>query len=306
MKKIVSLLLVIASLLSLTACGGNSAPTDTTIAPDNSTTAPIVSDPESNPTDPTTETTPEAEPFRFAGTWRKIPKTTDAEEPFYIIDEDGNMRYCINVDSKPSKYSFNGENTWDNGSCTVYFKNGYLSEYLNFHHKGDLYYAETYDSYGVSEYYYREEDYTDYNVIDLTPENVTQYIETSYCIWYDTNVYDDITNIYVDKFATFKEGLGVGSFVFGDLTYTTSYRNLTYNPTTGEYTIGESDKQHEPERAKKFLFCAADRYGENSTTVADKKKNDDGTYLLLNEPYYEFTGAEKVIGKVFVPKGWNG
>ena len=56
MKKIVSLLLVLVSLLSLTACGGNSAPTDTTTTPDNSTTAPVVSDNENN----ATETTPSA------------------------------------------------------------------------------------------------------------------------------------------------------------------------------------------------------------------------------------------------------
>lgn len=150
MKKLVSLLLVIASLLSLTACGGNSAPTDTTTTPDNSTTAPVVSDNENTSTEPTTETAPEAEPFRFAGTWRLVQKTATPSEKRYIIDEYGNMEYY------------------------------------------------------------------------------------------------------------------------------------------------------------EFCFCAIGDYHRSFASAADCQKNDDGTYLLKEIDTYEFIGAEKVIGKVYVPKGWNG
>lgn len=306
MKKIVSLLLVIASLLSLTACGGNSAPAELTTAPHNSTTPPIVSGNESNSTDPTTETSPEAEPFPFAGTWRKIQKTAEKTETCYVIDEDGNMKHYITADSEPYEYQLANHDFSATDRCFT-FRNEYgTTKTLEFEIKDSLYYISEYaSSYGYT-YFYREEDYTDYDIIELTTENVTQYLDTTYHIWHDKDDYGDITSIYADPKGTFKEGLGLGSFLLGQINYNYSYKMLTYNPNTGEYTVGETVSIWECNYTDEFKFCAIGDYKSTLIKRADTQENGDGTYLLKDVRSYEFTGAEKVIGKVYVPKGWNG
>lgn len=308
MKKLVSLLLVIASLLSLTACGGNSAPTDTTTTPDNSTTAPVVSDNENTSTEPATETAPEAEPFRFAGTWRQVQKTAEETETRYVIDEDGNVTYYIGSDDRnPSKYTFVEEEE-SHGEWYVVFKSdngGKLS--LTFTLVDGHYCIidnDLYDCY--TRYFYREEDYTDYDIVELTTENVSQYLSTHYNIWHQKDDYGEIEYIFVDTYPTFKEGLGLGSFLLGKLKYDYSYKALTYDPATREYTVGETVSTWECGYTDEFQFCAVGDYRSAWAFAVGMQKNDDCTYLLESIPTYEFIGAEKVIGKVFVPKGWNG
>ena len=306
MKKIVSLLLVIASLLSLTACGGNSAPTELTTAPHNSTTPPIVSGNESNSTDPTTETSPEAEPFPFAGTWRKIQKTAEKTETCYVIDEDGNMKHYITADSEPYEYQLANHDFSATDRCFT-FRNEYgTAKTLEFEIKDSLYYISEYEfSYGYT-YFYREEDYVDYDVIELTPENVAQYLDTCYNIWYEKDDYGDITHIYADPKGTFKEGLGLGSYLLGELNYDVWSCTLTYDLSTEEYTLGEILEKQKTGCTTRFQFCAIGDYDRSYAYPSVFEENDDGTYRVRDQVYYEFIGAEKVIGKVFVPKGWNG
>jgi predicted small lipoprotein YifL len=308
MKKIVSLLLVLVSLLSLTACGGNSAPTDTTTTPDNSTTAPVVSDNENTSTEPTTETAPEAEPFRFAGTWRQVQKRAEETETRYVLDEDGNVTSYIGYDDRnPFKYTFVKEEE-SHGEWYVDFKSdngGKLS--LTFTLVDGHYCIIEYAfNERDRQYFYREEDYADYNIVELTTENFAQYLDNSYNIWYQTDDYGEITYIFADTYPTFKEGLGLGSFFLGEVNHNYSYKMITYDPNTGEYTVGETVSTWECGYTTEFKFCAIGNYHRSWASAADIQKNDDGTYLLKEIETYEFIGAEKVIGKVFVPKGWNG
>ena len=303
MKKLVSMLLVIATLLSLTACGGNNTPSDTTTTPDNSTTAPIVSEEENG----ITETTPEAEPFRFAGTWRLVQKTATPSEKRYIIDEYGNMEYYSGFDSEPSKYTFLKQEKTDDQWIVVFEGNTGWTTSLMFGLVDGHYCITEYDSNERdTQYFYREEDYADYDVVELTTENVAQYLDNSYNIWYHTDDYGEITDIFVATYPTFKKGLGLGSFFLGEVNYNKSYKMLTYDPNTEEYTIGETVSTWEWEYTDEFCFCAIGDYHRSFASAADCQKNDDGTYLLKEIETYEFIGAEKVIGKVFVPKGWNG
>ena len=303
MKKLVSMLLVIATLLSLTACGGNNTPSDTTTTPDNSTTAPIVSEEENG----TTETTPEAEPFRFAGTWRRVQTSATPSEKRYIIDEYGNMEYYSGFDSEPSKYTLVKQEETESEWRVVFESDTGWTMSLDFT-LVDGHYCII--EYGFNErdrqYFYREEDYADYDIVELTTENFAQYLDNGYNIWYQTDDYGVITYIFADTYPTFKEGLGLGSFFLGEVNYNYSYKMVTYDPNTEEYTVGETISTWECGYTTEFKFCAIGNYHRSWASAADIQKNDDGTYLLKEIETYEFIGAEKVIGKVFVPKGWNG
>ena len=146
----------------------------------------------------------------------------------------------------------------------------------------------------------------DCNVIDLTADNFAQYIETKHRITTEKDDFGDITTIYDWMDIGFKEGLGPGSFILGEFKYNYFVKNATYNPETEVLVIGETTDSHEGAKAFQDKFWGLGDYEDDRGWSTKFQKNDDGTLLIEGLGFYEFTGAERIIGKVFVPKGWQG
>lgn len=173
---------------------------------------------------------------------------------------------------------------------------------------GHYTYTEYNSQFGVDYYYYREEDMANYDVIELTSENVDEYIE-DYCYFtHNTDDYGDITSITAWNEIRFKEGLGAASYILGELTYKTNYKTATYNPETKEVIWGEITKTVDSNGStKKAKFCGAGYYVSLGNVGWNKNYSDngDGTYTVESVDILEVTGAQKIIGKVYVPKDWN-
>ena len=137
-------------------------------------------------------------------------------------------------------------------------------------------------------------------------DNFAQYIETTHKIVPEKDKFGDITNIYDYEIVRFKEGLGLASFIIAELKYNELTKKTTYNPVTGELVIGETLNSFESSYQKKVHFCGLGSYKRDQGWGKFFQKNDDGTFLIEDLNFYEFTGAERIIGKVFVPKGWQG
>ena len=308
-KRILSLVLTAATILTMTACGSNSEETNKPSS--GNTNSLTTNSTESDATQPGDASVPEKEPFKFAGTWRMIQETSEPSKEYLVIDTAGNVTWYDEWSEEPEEYILNDEKPIkidDDGTYTVYFssKDSYDREELLFKPIGDSYGMIFEISYEFKNYYYREEDVDNYDIIDLTADNFAQYIETTHKIVPEKDEFGDITYIYDYETVCFKEGLGPASFIIAELKYNELTKRTTYNPVTGELMIGETLHSFESSRQKKVQFCGLGSYKEDKGWGKFFQKNDDGTFLIEDLNFYEFTGAERIIGKVFVPKGWQG
>ena len=303
-KRILSLVLTAATILTMTACGSNSEKTN---KPSSGNTNSLTTNSTESDATPSTEDT---KTFKFAGTWRMIQETSEPSKEYLVIDTAGNVTWYDEWSEEPEEYILNDEKPIkkdDDGTYTVYFssKDLYDREELLFKPIGDSY-GMIFKIYDSNHYYYREEDVDNYDIIDLTADNFAQYIETTHKIIPEKDEFGDITYIYDYEIVRFKEGLGLASFIIAELKYNELTKKTTYNPVTGELMIGETLNSFESPYQKKVHFCGLGSYKEDKGWGKFFQKNDDGTFLIEDLNFYEFTGAERIIGKVFVPKGWQG
>lgn len=298
-KRILSLVLTAATILTMTACGSNSEETNKPSS--GNTNSLTTNSTESDATQPGDASVPEKEPFKFAGTWRKIQETTAPETEYLVIDINGNMEHFNSNQDKPVQYRLEKTNETDPT---------YIS--LKYSSIGEEYYFSLFlerDTYLLSSdngLYYREEDFVGYDIIDLTPENFAQYIDTVFEFTPQKDSFGDIESIKRHCKIGFKEELGAASYIHVDLNYKEVTTSATYDPTSNTYVLGEVEKTINYEYTREFEIFGA-RYVEPVFNLYGYfDKNDDGTYFIENLASLEITGAERIIGKVFVPKGWQG
>ena len=104
-KRILSLVLTAATILTMTACGSNSEETNKP-SPGN-TNSLTTNSTESDATQPGDASVPEKEPFKFAGTWRRTQKTAEPEKEYLLIDSDGNLKWYNQFsDDSCDEYTF--------------------------------------------------------------------------------------------------------------------------------------------------------------------------------------------------------
>lgn len=263
------------------------------------------------------DTTTELDLSDFAGTWRKIQKTTEPETEYLVIDENGNLTWHRADQNQPIEYTIDKTSKKVKNGVVYSFscQNNLLQkEYLRFKPMGAHYSLSIYGT-SDKEYYYREEDLSYYDVIDLTPQNFDQYIEEAYSIDHRKDDKGEVYKIYAYSDLCFKEWAGPGSFLFGEFIYKSVAKNATYDPATRTFITGKVIDRNEEEITEEMqIFGAGDHHFYNYTyrdghyydpDYAQEmtfRKNNDGTYLIKTIHSYEFIEAKNIIGKVFVPK----
>ena len=121
-KRILSLVLTAATILTMTACGSNSEETNKPSS--GNTNSLTTNSTESDATQPGDASVPEKEPFKFAGTWRMIQETSEPSKEYLVIDTAGNVTWYDEWSEEPEEYILNDEKPIkkdDDGTYTVYF-----------------------------------------------------------------------------------------------------------------------------------------------------------------------------------------
>lgn len=263
------------------------------------------------------DTTTELDLSDFAGTWRKVQKTAEPETDYLVIDENGSLTWHRADQNQPIEYTIDKTSKKVKNGVVYSFscQNNLLQkEYLRFKPMGAHYSLSIYGT-SDKEYYYREEDLSYYDVIDLTPQNFDQYIEKAYSIDHRKDDKGEVYMIYAYSDLCFKEWAGPGSFLFGEFIYKRVEKNATYDPATRSFITGKVIDRNEEEITEEMQIIGAGDHHFYNYTYRDGhyydydyaqemtfRKNNDGTYLIKTIYSYEFIEAKNIIGKVFVPK----
>ena len=102
-KRILSLVLTAATILTMTACGSNSEETN---KPSSGNTNSLTTNSTESDATPSTEDT---KAFKFAGTWRKIQETSEPSKEYLVIDTAGNVTWYDEWSEEPEEYILNDE-----------------------------------------------------------------------------------------------------------------------------------------------------------------------------------------------------
>lgn len=158
-------------------------------------------------------------------------------------------------------------------------------------------------SLGSGEDYYRAGDY---QMVELTAENVMQYLELEQSFRYATNDlgFTERIDNYVE--VRFKEGVGQPSYCKANFRFHMITKEVTFEDKPDGYTLGATVKEEDgepfiiqygkPELTAKYAYQFY--FAERWSYVDD---NLGGQTHTCEMTFYELIGAENVVGYVFIP-----
>jgi len=256
------------------------------------------------------------------GIWKKVQETEDVESEYFVMDDLGNITWYKPDCDAAVKYTLrtNLKKIILDGTDYSLLYITESGEFKNFYfnHIGGHYTLEEQVPYDITgefftrytmAYFYRETDFVDYDVIELTPENVTDYIEYYEDFSYNKSAFGEINNIcncYGD--VRFKEGLGAPSYAVGELSYIVKNKYVTFDPIEGKTSIGYTVEPFGSEGTDFVKFSGKGTYLLDADIEYENIKwddNDGTTPLVTKCLFKEVTGATEIFGRVYVPKNWN-
>lgn len=280
-KKLTCLGLALVTTLSLAACGGTAS---------------------SPKTDKTTE--PEETVSPLAGTWNSVQVHANDPVETFVIHDNGDM-----TNTEDEKLTLDSCEETDGDGYTLTYLNGDQYEFVR-DDNGHLYYSR-YERHGyesTTTYFFRESDYADYEVVTLTPENAATYLEFVTNFSASANNFGEPSKLYTSYYVKFKDGLGGPSHAYGHPTWTFDIKNITIHPNC-EITIGETlysqdyDFMDSPITFYTMDFCCYEI--SNSYLSSQDFLYEYTPDMVKQRDFPRITGAVKVFGEVYVPKGWN-
>ena len=156
---------------------------------------------------------------------------------------------------------------------------------------------------GTPVYFYRP---CDYEVIELTKENVMQYLELEQSFRYATNDlgFTERIDNYIE--VRFKEGVGRPSYCEANFRFHIITKEVTFADKPDGYTLGATLKEEDgepfiiqygkPELTAEYAYQFY--FTERWSYVDD---NLGGQTHTCEMTFYELIGAENVVGYVFIP-----
>ncbi|MBO5322631.1 MAG: hypothetical protein J6A88_00810 [Oscillospiraceae bacterium] len=284
MKKYIALILTLVMALSLCACGNTN---------DEKT-----NEPESNPTIeesiPTEPSIPNLE--MFVGAWSALKYNSVVPNDSFSINADGTMKYHGKEytwtaeklpESSINEMEITAADAEGNNAYTIRLKRTPDDTYVaNFRKYGNVM--------GSGTDYYRDADYT---VVELTEDNVLDYVETEVKFVFDTNS-DGFTKTVEHKlYIRFKEGVGYLSV--GNVNFVTkaTYQDVHFEAKPGNYTLGEVKSISDNGSLNRvWLTGGSESYCYTTTWWVSKP----GEAFKVAFTFNELTGVEWCDGRVFL------
>lgn len=156
------------------------------------------------------------------------------------------------------------------------------------------------DELGTTADYYRVGDY---EVIELTKENMMDYLQCGHYYTYSTTPSGYTRNIYCYTMISFRENAGIPSFCQGVFEYRVSEVAVAFDPKPGQYAEGTVLKTYDgqPEllggQLPKVTGRAAYSFSE-AYEWTDNLGNEPGVQIIRR---WELTGAEEIFGRIYIP-----
>ena len=317
MKKLICMMLALIMVMSLCACGtndnGQTESVNTTDTNQNVSTDNADADSDANE-DADEDANVEAIKAALTGTW--VPITNNKYEDgsnIITFNEDGTIdmlgtTYTWEVTHAPSKEEgylalYDGETKFYTAEYKIKDK---VLNYLCFERvKGadDKYrLSDEYSMYAAG--YYKE---ADYQVIEITADNYSDYFEMKEFTFVTKDSFGDATKIWIYHGLVFKEeygkvNLSISQGAFEYACHMHSQYEVTADKTTGEYTYGEKVKDGNPNTEIKDcqkqgnledgygIICA---YASISSFPSDKiSLNDEIEVTRATGKIFVYTPAE--------------
>ncbi|MBE6978381.1 MAG: hypothetical protein E7438_07130 [Ruminococcaceae bacterium] len=229
MKKYFALILALALALSLCACESTTLDTN---HDDNDTPA-------------TTEATVPSEPAEpeipnlnmFVGTWKRFTESSLNPNESFTLNANGTMlkdgkTYTWTATETPQSYLYEMEISVkyeDTDAFTIRLQRTPDDTYMaNFRNSGNVM--------GSGTDFYRDEDYT---VVELTEDNLLDYVESRVEFEYETDKDGYTQGTYRKLYIGFKDTVGYPSYGNANFISTTTYQEVTFDAKPDGYTLGE-------------------------------------------------------------------
>ena len=309
MKKLICMLMAAVTALSLAACG-TEGDTETKKKREPQVEQIPTTSTVAQPAGPE-----EAYVDRFVGDWVMMGK--NGEEETFTLCADGTMQkdgvqytwkawapdwnddYLL----KLSVYLMEGQEGWHSGGDS-------------YNHSFTIKFTETQDHTLLAAvkdekagYYAKYYDYirvNDYQIVELTVENMLQYLELKQSFSYGTNDFGYTEVIDNEICVQFKEGVGFPSYCTALFTYRMTTKEVTFAEKPGEYTVGSTVYVQEgepniwsngnPELTGEY------KYSFYYTEYWDMfQQNLGGETYTCEMIFFELIGAKALVGKVYIP-----
>lgn len=305
MKNIVCILLAVITALSLIACGNSETPTQSP-AQQQATQMPE-----------TTAAAKEDNPFleMLVGQWELVQTRNEDLQESFTIHADGTMEMDGKVytwqmkegiagdgyELKLTARLMEGQEGYDPQSDNLCYvmklertaENTYIASVRD----------ENAGRFADEQLFFRTCDYT---VVELTLENMLQYLELEQEFVYVTNDFGFTERIDLWTRVRFREGLGYPSYCVAKFVFSKTVREVTFADRPDHYTLGATVYTEEgpadflqyetPNVTSRmaYEFCVSERW----SYVSDNMGGETHTCQMT---FYELIGAEIILGRIYIP-----
>ena len=292
MKKYIAMILTLVLALSLCACGNNS---------ENNMNANtnLESNPTSESSVPSEPSVPEIPNLdMFVGTWKLIEANSYAQAQTFTINADYTMTcdgeaYTWTADELSASSIYEMEITVKDQSDSPVFT-------IRLQRTPDDTYSANFRNYGnvmgSGTDFYRDEDYS---VVELTEENVLEYVETENKFVFDTDKEGFTKSVAHKLYIRFKDSVGYLSNGNVNFTAKGTYQNVRFEAKPGNHTLGEVKSTSDSSSLNGvWLSGGSESYCYTTTWWVSQP----GEAFETAFTFYELIGADWCNGRVFILK----
>lgn len=305
MKKLISMILTLAVALSLCAC--NTEKPDM----DRDDSAPVTPSYIEDTTPPSSEP---AEPeipnlSMFVGQWVYMATNSTERDDTFTINADGTLEYEDKI------YTWSAQLASENANyemlihvmCPSEPGNPYATTLYPYTIRLTRTPENTYvanlgrtGGMGTGTDFYRVGDY---EVVELTNENVTDYLESEEYFSYGTDDFGYTCRIYRYTTVQFKEGVGFPSWCVANFVYRITEKEVTFDEKPEGYTLGQTMTCYEgqPNVWETSTPNVTGKYPYSFYFTYAWFGNEGGEKLTETVSFHELLGADKIVGKVYIP-----
>ena len=302
MKKIICMLLAVITVLSMAACGSQVEQPE---PEKNTTTMPEKMENQGTSTQPSSkpEVTEENKMEKYLGEWVYMSNGGSSLKYTFTVFPDGTLTGSGYVFEEDVCYLWEEGNSDDSDTVVlcVSKRNDFGSFSIQLTLSEDnTYIAKMKTGLGTPVYFYRP---CDYEAIELTKENMLDYLVLDQYFSYDVDSFGYTNRIYNNVDVRFKEGVGRPSYCVANFVFKMVDKEVIFAEKPEDYTVGitKDTKEGKPNVWGGSTPNVTGSLSYGFYFTEQWKGNVGGQTHTCDMTFYELIGAENVTGYVYIP-----